>query len=66
VATLPHAGALLPGTGLLTVTGKPTETATMEIFDKTHGLHFIRITSVFSSIRVKKKQHCTYIVCVAA
>jgi len=28
------------GTGLLTATGKPTEIATLEIFNKTHGLRF--------------------------
>jgi len=31
----------LAGTGLLTVTGKPTEIATIEVFDKTHGLRFL-------------------------
>jgi len=27
--------------GLLTATGEPTEIATIEIFDKTHGLRFL-------------------------
>jgi len=27
--------------GLLSATGKPTEIATIEIFDKTHGLRFL-------------------------
>ena len=31
----------LAGTGLLTATGKPTEIATIEIFDTTHGLRFL-------------------------
>jgi len=29
------------GIGLLTAEGKPTEIATIEIFDKTHGLRFL-------------------------
>jgi len=31
----------LAGTGLLTATGKPTEIATIEIFDKTRVLRFL-------------------------
>ena len=31
----------LAGTGLLTATGKPTEMATVEIFDTTHGQRFL-------------------------
>ena len=31
----------LAGTGLLTATGKPTEIATMQIFDTIHGLRFL-------------------------
>jgi len=31
----------LAGTGLSTTTGKPTEIATIEIFDKTYGLRFL-------------------------
>ena len=31
----------LAGTGLLTATGKPTEIATIEIFDTKHGLRFL-------------------------
>ena len=49
----------LAGTGLWTATGKPTAIATIEIFDKSHGLRFfIRITSVFL-ISVKRKQKHT-------
>jgi len=45
----------MAGTGLLTVTGKPTEIVTIEIFDKTHDLRFfLRITSVFSYLCSKK------------
>jgi len=32
----------LAGTELLTATGKPTEIATIEIFNKTHGLRFFK------------------------
>ena len=54
----------LVGTGLLTDTGKPTEIATTEIFDKTHGLRFfIRITSVFLICVQRKQSHCTYSIC---
>jgi len=38
--------------------GKPTEIATIEIFDKAHGLcFFIRITSVFSYLRSNQNKH---------
>jgi len=33
--------AWLAGTGFLTATGKSTEIATIEIFDKTRGLRFL-------------------------
>ena len=42
----------LAGTGLLTATGKPTEIATIEIFDTTHGLRFLYIC-VFLSVLQK-------------
>jgi len=46
---------LAGGTRLLTATGKPTEIATIEIYDKTHCLRFfIGITSVFSYLYSKK------------
>jgi len=45
---------------ILTATGKPTEIATIEIFDKTHGLRFfIRITSVLFFLSVLKKNKHT-------
>jgi len=33
--------ACLAGTGLLISTGNPTDNATVKIFDKTNGLHFL-------------------------
>jgi len=43
----------LAGTGLLTTTGKPTEIATIEIFDKTHGLRFLY------------EPHLCFLICIA-
>jgi len=44
----------------LTATGKPSEIATIEIFDETHGLRFLEESQSFLLISVKKKQtHCT-------
>ena len=53
---------------ILTATGKPTEIATIEIFDKTHGLRFLEESHLFFLICVKKTNtlHRTYVVCVAA
>jgi len=54
---------------ILTATGKPTEIATIEIFDKTHGLRFLK-NHICSFLSVFKKKtnalHRTYVVCVAA
>jgi len=45
---------------ILTATGKPTEIATIEIFDKTHGLRVLEESHLFFLICVKQKQtHCT-------
>jgi len=59
----------LAGTGLLTATGKPTEIATIEIFDKTYGLRFLWESHLFLLIFVQKKKkqknkqtRCIYIV----
>jgi len=46
----------LAGTGLLTATGKPTEIATIEIFDKTHRLRFYENHICFFLSVFKKKQ----------
>jgi len=53
-------------TGLLTATGKPTEIATIEIFDKTHGTRFYKNHICFFLFVLKKQTHCTYVACVAA
>jgi len=44
---------------ILTATGKPTEIATIEIFDKTHGLRFLEKLHLFFLVCVKKQTHCT-------
>jgi len=41
---------------ILTATGKPTEIATIEIFDKTYDLRFLEELHLFFLIRVKKKK----------
>ena len=52
---------------ILTATGKPTEIATIEIFEKTHGLRFLEESHLFFLICVKKTHtHRTYVVCMAA
>jgi len=53
---------------ILTATGKPTEIATIEILDKTHGLRFLEESHLFFLICVQKTNtlHCTYTVCMAA
>jgi len=42
--------------GIVEILGKPTEIATIEIFDKTHGLRFLKVSHLFFLICVKKKQ----------
>jgi len=42
---------------ILTATGKPTEIATNEIFDNTHGLRFLEESHLFLLICVKKNKH---------
>ena len=46
--------AWLSGTGLLISRGEPTANATVEIFEKTHGLHFCKFhISLFLSVLIK-------------
>jgi len=50
------------GTGLLISRGKPTENAMVEIFEKTHYLHFCKFhICLFLSVLIKKQPHCTYV-----
>jgi len=42
---------------ILTATGKPTEIATIEIFDKTHDLRFLEESHMFFLICVQKSKH---------
>jgi len=53
---------------MFTAAGKPTEIATIEIFDKTHGLRFLKESHLFFLISVKKNKHkhLHSTVCVAA
>jgi len=44
----------LAGTGSLSATGKPTEIATIEIFDKTHGLRLFKNHICFFLLVLKK------------
>jgi len=48
---------LAGGNRLLTATGKPTEIATIEIFDTTHGLRFLQESHLCFLICAKKNKH---------
>jgi len=41
---------------ILTATGKPTEIATIEIFDKTHDLRFLEKSHLFFLVCVQKEK----------
>jgi len=54
------------GTELLISTGKPIENATVEIFDKAHGLHFFTsFTPIFSFQCSTRGTHCDSLTTVA-
>jgi len=42
---------------ILTASGKPTEIATIEIFDKIHGLRFLEESRLFFLICVQTNKH---------
>ena len=42
---------------IVTATGKPTEIATIEVFDKTHGQRFLEESHLFFLICVQKNKH---------
>ena len=49
--------AWLAGTRLLISRGEPTENATVEIFDKTHGLRFLQVSDLSFLICAQKHNH---------
>jgi len=53
----------LAGGKRITAAAKPTEIATIEIFDKTHGLRFLYESHLYFLICVQKNKHTAPIYC---